>query len=223
MIRRILILLQRTPSAIWRRVLSKPMGFLFRTVYQVKIGERPKFIGWPIFKGKGIIELGNNTVLVSSSLGNPIGLFRPCIIESISENSKIQIGSNFSASGVCIVSATEITIGNNVSMGANSTIVDTDFHASSAADRKNNRVAESKAVHIEDDVWIGMNAVILKGVKVSRGAVIGANAVVTKNVPEGARAVGNPARIIYPSHNTDEKAKSIHISQELNGKLELEG
>lgn len=49
---------------------------------------------------------------------------------------------------------------------------------------------------IENDVWIGANAVIMQGVKVGNGAVIGANAVVTKDVPAYGIAVGVPAKLI---------------------------
>ena len=49
---------------------------------------------------------------------------------------------------------------------------------------------------VEDDVWIGANAVILGGVRIGRGAIIGAGAVVTKDVPEMAIAVGVPAQIV---------------------------
>jgi len=51
-------------------------------------------------------------------------------------------------------------------------------------------------IHIDDDVWIGANTVILGGVHISRGAIIGAGAVVTKDVPSYAIAVGVPANVI---------------------------
>jgi len=53
-----------------------------------------------------------------------------------------------------------------------------------------------KPVRIEDDVWIGSNAVIMPGVTLGAGCVIGAGAVVTRNVPAGAIAVGIPARVV---------------------------
>lgn len=49
---------------------------------------------------------------------------------------------------------------------------------------------------IENDVWIGVNAVIRRGVTVAHGAVIGANSYVNKNVPPFAVVVGSPAKII---------------------------
>jgi acetyltransferase-like isoleucine patch superfamily enzyme len=53
-----------------------------------------------------------------------------------------------------------------------------------------------KGITIEDDVWIGNSAILLDGVRIGRGAVIGAGAVVTRDVPPGAIAVGNPARVV---------------------------
>jgi acetyltransferase-like isoleucine patch superfamily enzyme len=51
-------------------------------------------------------------------------------------------------------------------------------------------------VRIEDDVFIGMRCLILKGVTLGAGCVIGAGSVVTKSIPPGAVAAGNPARVI---------------------------
>lgn len=47
---------------------------------------------------------------------------------------------------------------------------------------------------IEDDAWICQGSVILKGVRVGRGAIVAAHAVVTRDVPDGAIVAGNPAR-----------------------------
>lgn len=55
---------------------------------------------------------------------------------------------------------------------------------------------EDLGVVIEDDVWVGARAVILRGVRIGRGAVVGAGSVVTKSVPPYAIAAGNPARVV---------------------------
>ena len=52
------------------------------------------------------------------------------------------------------------------------------------------------AVIIEDDVWIGPNATILKGVRLGAGAWVEAGALVTRDVPSRARVLGNPAQVI---------------------------
>lgn len=56
---------------------------------------------------------------------------------------------------------------------------------------------------IGNDVWIGANVTVLRGVKIGNGAVVGANSVVTRDIPPYAIACGNPARIIkyrFPEH-----------------------
>lgn len=53
-----------------------------------------------------------------------------------------------------------------------------------------------KKCEIGNDVWIGTDAIILRGVKIGDGAVIGANSLVNKDIPAFAVAVGSPARII---------------------------
>ena len=54
----------------------------------------------------------------------------------------------------------------------------------------------TRPVRIEDNCWIGQNAVILKGVTIGAGSIIGANSVVTRDVPAGSVAAGNPARVV---------------------------
>jgi acetyltransferase-like isoleucine patch superfamily enzyme len=54
---------------------------------------------------------------------------------------------------------------------------------------------DAAPVIIEDDVWIGFNATILKGVTIGKGSIIQPGAVVLKSVPAGAIVSGNPAKI----------------------------
>ena len=59
------------------------------------------------------------------------------------------------------------------------------------------RILKSKGrITIQDNVWIGDNAVILSGVTIGEGAIVGANSVVTKDVPPFTVVGGVPARII---------------------------
>lgn len=51
-------------------------------------------------------------------------------------------------------------------------------------------------VSIGNDVWVGCNAIILKGVRINQDAIVGAGAVVTKDVPAYAIVVGNPAKVV---------------------------
>lgn len=103
----------------------------------------------------------------------------------------------------------EIRIGNYVVLGWNTTIADTDFHPIAPAERIADAIACSplgkgrprpavlkRPVIIEDDVWVGPNVTILKGVRIGAGAFIEAGSLVTRDVPSRARVLGNPAQVI---------------------------
>ena len=118
------------------------------------------------------------------------------------------IGDSCYFTNVMLLCEESIEIGNRVVIGWNSTVSDADFHPLSPALRIQDAVAVApnnssverpafvtKPVVIEDDVWIGPAATILEGVRLHRGAWIEPGAVVLRDVPPGARAVGNPARI----------------------------
>ena len=99
--------------------------------------------------------------------------------------------------GGTLCAAEQIIIGDNVAIGANSIIIDTDFHSAAPEIRLlQSTIAKTASVKIEDDVFIGMNCLILKGVTVGKASVIGAGSVVTNSIPPGVIAAGNPARII---------------------------
>jgi acetyltransferase-like isoleucine patch superfamily enzyme len=96
--------------------------------------------------------------------------------------------------GTEIVAASEISIGRDCKVAREVIIMDTDQHALP------NRELVAKPVRIEDRVWIGARAIILKGVTIGHDAVIGAGSVVTKDVPAGAVVGGVPARILRLEH-----------------------
>ena len=92
--------------------------------------------------------------------------------------------------GTMIFARTNVSIGSNCAISWNCEIIDDDFHQiESSCD-------SSLPITIEDNVWIGSNSSILKGVTVGEGSVIGSRSVVTKNIPPRSLAVGVPARVI---------------------------
>ena len=60
----------------------------------------------------------------------------------------------------------------------------------------NDTVSEENIIRVEDDVWIGRNAIIMEKITIGKGAIVGAGAVVTKDVPPYAIVGGVPAKII---------------------------
>ena len=96
---------------------------------------------------------------------------------------------------ICV--AQKVTIGDNVTVGANCTIADTDFHPLNAQHRSQHpQEGNTSPILIEDDVFIGMNCLILKGITIGCGSVVGAGSVVTRDVPPHVVVAGNPARVL---------------------------
>jgi acetyltransferase-like isoleucine patch superfamily enzyme len=131
------------------------------------------------------------------------------VLFNVGEQGRIEIGDHCSFEEVFLISEQEIRIGNHVVIGWRATIVDSDFHPLAPAERLTDVVACSpiaagtlrpaipcRPVVIEDDVWIGPNAVILKGTRIGAGALVEPGSVVVHDVPARARVIGNPARVI---------------------------
>lgn len=89
-----------------------------------------------------------------------------------------------------------VTIGDNVTIGPDCNIWTTNHVTSDLSKPINTQGMKAKPIIIHEDVWIGVNTIVLPGVTIGRGAVIGAGAVVTKDIPDYAIAVGNPANVI---------------------------
>lgn len=143
------------------------------------------------------MQFGDGLQLRSTVHSNPLGPNHPVILCSWQAGAVLQVGRNFAMTGGSLVAAEKILIGDNVNVGANTIIMDTDFHPLDAeARRLDSAPAKTAPVSIEDNVFIGMNCLILKGVTLGKGSVIGAGSVVTKDVPSNAIVAGNPARLI---------------------------
>jgi acetyltransferase-like isoleucine patch superfamily enzyme len=141
------------------------------------IGDRVRVYTWTTFniEPAGTLEIGDDTILV----------------------------------GAVFMCAQRVSVGRRVVVSYNVTIADSDFHPLDPEMRKQDAIANAPfgdrssrppivraPVSIGDDVWIGIGAMILKGVQIGDGARIGPGAVVTSNVPVGAMVIGNPARVV---------------------------
>lgn len=118
----------------------------------------------------------------------------------VEDNAELVIGNRVAISSTRIWCSKSIKIGDNVKMGGNVTLIDTDAHSLDYLDRRNIKYDQNKKtdlpIVIEDDVFIGMNSLILKGVTIGARSIIGAGSVVTKNIPADCIAAGNPAIVI---------------------------
>lgn len=113
-------------------------------------------------------------------------------------NGNTTIGFNSYVGYNCIISWSTIgnyvSIANNVNIGHGEHL--TDDISTNVFFYKDTNVLTQLPIVIEDDVWIGTGAIVLRGLKVGRGAIIGAGAVVTKDVPPYAIVVGIPAHVL---------------------------
>jgi acetyltransferase-like isoleucine patch superfamily enzyme len=178
--------------------LSPYIRFLF-WLNQIKWGSNWKMYGIPIIqKHRGsTMKFGSGFSLRSSPRSNPLSPNHPVTLCTWLPDAVLEIGDNFGMTGGTLCAAEHISIGNNVAIGANSTVIDTDFHPlNSELRRIDPQGAKTAPIYIEDDVFIGMNCLILKGVTIGKSSVIGAGSVVTKEIPAGVIAAGNPAQII---------------------------
>jgi acetyltransferase-like isoleucine patch superfamily enzyme len=111
----------------------------------------------------------------------------------------LEIGEKVSMSSSAFFCKQSITIGNNVTIGGNTLIIDTDAHTLDPKQRgfaNDRRNAKKKPVVIQNNVFIGARSTILKGVTIGENAIIGACSVVTKDIPTNEIWAGNPARFI---------------------------
>lgn len=165
----------------------------------VQFGRAVRLKGRPLFAmaPTARVRIGNDVVFTSDPTANLVGLSRPCSV-AVLEGAELTIGDGCGFSGVAICCAKGIHIGRNLTCGGNVSIWDTDFHPIEAeARRKNIRDAiKSRPIFIGDDVFIGANAILLKGITIGDRAVIAAGSVVAKDIPADEIWGGNPVRLI---------------------------
>jgi acetyltransferase-like isoleucine patch superfamily enzyme len=138
------------------------------------------------------IRIGNNCVINGELL-------------TFAHSGAVQIGDwCYIGEGSRVWSSKQIIIGNRVLIAHNVNIHDTNSHPINMERRhlhfkaikntghpRNIEDIKAKDIVIEDDVWIGFNSIILKGVTIGKGSIIGAGSVVTKDIPAGSIYAGN--------------------------------
>lgn len=177
-------------------------------IYGVDFGKNIKLYNRMYFTilKNGILKIGNNFTMTSGDGINPLCRnLRAKIL--IGQNAIITIGDNTGLSSPCLWAKESITIGNNVNVGGDCIIMDTDVHSLDYKVRSgiikdefghslDGSLAKSAPIIIEDDVFVGTRSIILKGVTIGARSIIAAGSVVTKSIPSDCIAGGNPCNII---------------------------
>lgn len=168
------------------QLLSIAMDVARGYVLRLKINQCGRFLQARkhirIIRNNGFIELGDTVKIFS---GVKLSVY------GTDHRAMLKIGSH-----VSIGDRTEIHCGKNIAIGDHCVIawdvviLDHDYH------RLNSPTQVHKPVRIEDHVWIGCRAIILKGVRIGKGSVVAAGSVVTRDVPENTLVAGNPAKIV---------------------------
>lgn len=170
-------------NTIWCRIKMNLWG--------VEYGTDVKFRGITMFSLglNSIVKIGKGCVFNSRNRSNYRGINHKCILQ-VSEGASIIIGDRCGFSGVSIVSSINVTIGNDVMCGTNVMIGDRNDHEDRYPEW------QPKPVKIGNNVWIGMNSIVMRGVTIGDNTIIGAGSIVTKDIPANVIAVGVPCKVI---------------------------
>ena len=201
--------------------ISPIIAFFFRNVYYLYLkccSILKKYILWSINEKKFIIGkdgyIGDKAYFFNDGkkdnilLGDNV-VFKGCI--KCEYGGRVTIGNDVYVGDDTIISSfSNVSIGNNIAISYGVGIFDNVSHPLNDKRRHEHfcsimglikeKISKDeinyKNIIIEDGVWIGFNAVILKGVTVGKGAVVGACSVVTTDVPPYTVVAGNPAKVV---------------------------
>lgn len=148
--------------------------------------------------GSAKIVVGKGTSFNSDNFGYHLTLATKCKLFADKPNASIVIGEKCRIVGACIHAFTEIKIGDRVLIAPNTQIIDANGHniCMDNPENRGNTIDHGRPITIEDDVWIGVNSVILGGVTIGKGSVISANTVVNRDVPPYSLVGENPMRVL---------------------------
>lgn len=171
----------------------QPKGYVAASA---KISHKNLTMGKNVFIGDDVIiyqHEGGGSV----DLGDRVMLFDGIIVETF-VGGNLRIGADTAIQPHCHFTAAvaPIRIGNGVQIAPRCAFYSYD-HGTAPGELIRDQPLQSKGpITIEDDAWLGFGVVVLSGVRIGKGAVIGAGAVVAHDVPDGAVAVGSPARVV---------------------------
>ncbi len=171
--------LVRQPSLAWQ-VLNAQLRLGRRATVPLTV----RLIGRARVEGTGRIAFGDRVLITGTTVPVEFVAWAP---------GRMAVGARtYINYGVSISAHQLVAIGEDCLIGQYVIINDNDYHDIV----QKRRLPPSRPVVIEDRVWLGARAIVLKGVRIGHDAVIGAGAVVTSDIPPRSVAVGVPARVV---------------------------
>lgn len=179
-------------------------GLVFRAECAVKgipVGRRIDIFGKCIIRKAPWtkIVIGNDVQILSSSWRSSTANCMRSKLRTYFESAAIIIGDSSGMTGGAIIARSKtIKLGEHCMLGPNVTIFDSDFHIAWPPGGRHHTTETDidQDVTLENNVWVGMGAIILKGVTIGENSVIAARSVVTSSIPPNCLAGGVPARVI---------------------------
>ncbi len=191
--------LPRVPFWLGRKVLLCIIRARFKA-NGIKYGKGLQIVGVPLLKVEDdtTITIGDNCVFLNGG-ANPLCAGRKTVI-CCRKGAKITIGDYSGFSSTVFNIRKSLTIGKHVLVGGNVVFMDSDAHSLDYRIRRDwkldGKSHKDKEIVVGDDVLIGMDCTILKGVHIGSRSVIGAGSLVTKDIPDDCIAAGRPAKVI---------------------------
>ncbi|CAI3240324.1 acyltransferase [Desulfovibrio legallii] len=146
------------------------------------------------------IRIGAGVSIISSwRRATAATLAAPTRLRTFGPGARIHIGEGAQLSGTSVTARSQtIHIGRQALLGPNCIIVDADFHAPWPPEARATEpgLERDAPVFIGDYAWLGLNCIVLKGVRIGEGALVGAGSVVSRDVPPYCLAAGAPARVL---------------------------
>lgn len=189
---------------IFERILSVFWRIVFRVECRLRgipVGKKPDIFGKCIIrKGpRSSIQLGDHVQIISSSWRSSTANCHRSKLRTYYPTAAIFIGNHSGMTGGAIIARSKtIRIGDRCMLAPNVTIMDSDFHVVWPPEKRfhTSETDIDQDVTIENNVWVGMGAIILKGVTIGANSVVAAGSVVVSDIPANCLAGGNPARVL---------------------------
>jgi acetyltransferase-like isoleucine patch superfamily enzyme len=170
-----------------RSTIDKGLHYLLALWYLrrcTSLGARPRVYGRPRILNMGEIHIGDRFLMFNQTVRS----------ELVSQpGGQIEIGDGvFLNYGVSITAHQQVSIGKSCQIGSYVCMMDNDYHR--VEDRSKPGV--SAPIILKENAWLGVRAIVLKGVTIGRNSVVGAGGVVTRDVPSNCLVAGVPAEVI---------------------------